>query len=81
MPELGGPVVQVDLQNADDEGRVRLNTRGALDDLAALRPPVRDGDTLHLVDAELAVEGTALFSHEDGIWVALVDWDQVVDRS
>lgn len=71
------PTLRVDFQNADAEGRVRLNTVGALDDIAALGKPLFEGHTLRLVDGELHAHGVAAFSHSESIWTAVVDWKEV----
>ena len=70
------PTVRVDFQNADAQGRVRLNTAGTFDDLHALE--LHDGVRLRLTDDELHAEGVVEYSSEEQVWVARVDWDAVL---
>jgi len=72
------PIVRVDFQNADKSGRVRLNTAAALADLRRQQVTLEAGAELLLVDAELSAKGRAVFSENEGIWVAAVDWDAVI---
>lgn len=71
--------LSVDFQNADEKGRVRLNTRGALEDIARLGLTLANGMHLLLTDGELATEGLATYSEEEQIWVSTVDWSQLRD--
>lgn len=71
------PVINVDFQNADAEGRVRLNTIGAVDDIARLRALLEEGLVVKLVDGELGAAGRITFSETESIWVAVVDWNEV----
>lgn len=72
--------IRVDFQNADAQGRVRLITRAAQADIAQLDSPLSEGMVLWLVDGELAAEGKAPFSQDEGIWTAVVNWDEVILR-
>lgn len=71
------PVIRVDFNNADVSGRVRLNTVAALADLEALDEPLSEGLQVRLVDDELSVLGTAVFSSDEQVWAAVVDWKMV----
>jgi hypothetical protein len=70
--------VRVDFQNADSNGRVRLNTAGTLEDVRRHDISLEDGLELRLVDAELEADGRVVFSDDENIWVAEVDWDEVI---
>ena len=68
------PKLFADFNNADEFGRIRLNTQGTLDDIRALGLTLCDG--MHVVlddDEELVANGTVRYSPTDG-WVAEVDW-------
>jgi hypothetical protein len=69
--------IYADFNNADVEGRVRLNGVGTLRDLARLGLRLRDGMPLTIHDEELAADADAVFSQNEGIWVAQIDWSLV----
>jgi hypothetical protein len=73
------PTVRVDFQNADTHGRVRLNTAGAKTDIDAQSIDLRPGLRLSLVDAELTATGDVMWSDDEQLWVAGVDWDKVIE--
>jgi hypothetical protein len=83
MTESADPIprVRVDFQNADEAGRVRLNTAAAVADIQRQQLELESGYELLLVDAELSAQGRAVFSDDEGIWVAEVGWDEVIPRS
>jgi hypothetical protein len=72
------PRVRVDFQNADADGRVRLNTAGAVADISDQEIDLRTAERLRLVDGELEVDGRVEFSSDERIWVAAVDWQEVM---
>jgi hypothetical protein len=74
------PVVRVDFQNSDALGRVRLNTAGAHADIVEHGIGLELGQRLRLVDGELSADGDVVWSDEEQLWVATVDWDEVVPR-
>jgi hypothetical protein len=51
------PRIYADFDNVDEDGRLRLNLKGALDDIARLADSLRAGDPVTLSDGELEVEG------------------------
>jgi hypothetical protein len=67
--------IWADFHNADEQGRVRLNTAGTLESLAASGLWLKDG--LHVVvhDDELETDGTVAYSTEEQLWVATIDWN------
>jgi hypothetical protein len=73
------PVVFVDFNNSDRLGRVRLNTVGTVQDLNRLGIVLREGAKLTLRSFELEAEGTVTYSSEEGVWVAGVDWDRILE--
>jgi hypothetical protein len=70
------PTVPVDFQNADERGRVRLNTEAALMAIAPLN--LAENRVVMLVDGELSAEGRVEFSDEEQMLVAVVDWEDVL---
>ena len=70
-------LVIVDLQNADARGRVRLNCIGTIRDLSRQSISLRDGLEPTLYDEDLEVEGAVVFSPEEHIWVAVIDWEAI----
>jgi hypothetical protein len=74
---LQGPIVFADFHNADTHGRLRLNCRGTIDDLAEHGIILVEGLHLWFSDGEMITEGTVSRSQEEGIWVATVNWDAV----
>jgi len=71
------PRVYADFHNADAQGRLRLNSVGTVQDLARQRVTLRDGLPLTLYSEDLAVDGEVRFSSEEGLWVAVIDWDAI----
>ncbi len=70
-------ILYADFNNADASGRLRLNCKGTLVDLAAAGRELEEGLEVTLTDGELRVDGTVVASTEEGIWVAVVDWDKI----
>ncbi|MBX9583581.1 MAG: hypothetical protein K2X87_25040 [Gemmataceae bacterium] len=66
-----------DFNNADAEGRVRLNGAGTLSDLARLGVRLRDGLPLTIHDEGLAADGEVVYSPSEGVWTARIDWSLV----
>jgi hypothetical protein len=74
---MAHPLVYADLQNADAQGRLRLNCIGTIRDLAQQSVSLHDGLELTLYDEDLEVEGKVLFSSEEHLWVAAIDWKAI----
>lgn len=82
--------VYADFQNADSEGRIRLNTNGTLRDLHLLQVQFRDGMPVTLYcnddvnesgdDTELVAQGIINFSPTENCWVASIDWSSVQSK-
>jgi hypothetical protein len=71
------PRIEVDFQNADTAGRLRLNTEGSRRDLARLGIELTEGLGLILSDGELEAHGIVVWSADEGSWVAQIDWQAV----
>jgi hypothetical protein len=74
------PTIYADFNNADPQGRLRLNCIGTIEDLSRQGIQLREGLPLTLHDEELEADGEAYFSPEDRIWVAVLDWQLVRHR-
>ncbi len=74
------PRVFADFQNADAQGRLRLNCIGTVEDLARQRIALRDGQWFTLYSEELAVDGQVHFSTEENLWVAVIDWNAIREQ-
>lgn len=82
---MNGPRVYADFNNADPEGRLRLNCAGTAADLARLGLQLREGLVLtvymddtddHGQPDDLVAVGVVEHSQDEG-WVARIDWDTV----
>lgn len=80
------PKLYADFQNADAQGRVRLNAVGTIDDLARQQVLLKNGLTVDLYsdDADdqgqpqsLVAAGTVEFSPDEQCWVASIEWDNI----
>lgn len=83
---MQSPRIYADFQNADAQGRIRLNCNGTLEDLNRLKIHLCEGLalTLYSDDAsdsgeadELRVAGTTEYSIDEQIWVAVIDWSAI----
>jgi hypothetical protein len=80
------PVLYADFQNADAQGRIRLNSAGTRSDLALQQTQLSEGQNVRLyaddLDADgqydrIFVDGRVSWSADEGIWVATIDWSAV----
>src|SRR5438105_526128 len=80
------PRVYAEFQNADSQGRLRLNCVGTMEDLAQQQLTLCEGLALTLYSDdlddrgqpdELLVEGVVSFSKEENCWVASIDWAEI----
>ena len=69
--------VFVDFHNADEQGRLRLNCIGTIEDLARYQTELENGQQLTLYSEDLEVDGVVQFSEDEKVWVAIIDWSQV----
>jgi len=73
--------IYADFNNADSEGRLRLNVRGSLADLEQLGSDLAPGLEVHLESEDLYCTGVLDRSVEEDMWVARIDWNTVQDRN
>jgi hypothetical protein len=87
---LTTPHLFADFNNADKQGRVRLNCAGTMDDLARQQIELREGlgVLLYTDDADehgnlarMTAEGTVAFSEQERCWVAAIDWQKIAHES
>jgi hypothetical protein len=71
------PKVFVDFHNADEQGRLRLNCIGTIEDLARQQAELENGQRLTLYSEDLEVDGVVQFSEDEKVWVAAIDWSQI----
>ncbi len=71
------PRIFADFHNADEQGRLRLNCVGTIEDLSRQNIKLQDGQLLALYDEELEVDGVVQYSEEENHWVAAIDWKQI----
>jgi hypothetical protein len=69
--------VFVDFHNADEQGRLRLNCIGTIEDLARQQAELENGQQLTLYSEDLEVDGAVQFSEDEKVWVATIDWNQI----
>jgi hypothetical protein len=71
------PKIFADFHNADEQGRLRLNCVGTIEDLSRQNIKLQDGQLLAFCDEELEVDGVVQYSEEENLWVAAIDWKQI----
>lgn len=74
---MSQPRVFADFHNADPKGRLRLNCIGSVEDLSRQQVTLQEGVQLVLYSEDLEVDGEVLYSSEENLWVAIIDWDAV----
>lgn len=75
------PNIEVDFNNCDREGRVRLNTVGAIRSLNESRVTLRNGLEVELTCGDCCpIKGTAEYSESERIWVARFDLNDLRDK-
>lgn len=72
--------IYADFNNADPEGRLRLNVRGSMADLELVGPDLTSGLEVDLESEDLYCTGVLERSTEEDIWVARIDWNAIKDR-
>lgn len=69
--------IYADFHNADEQGRLRLNCVGTIEDLARYRVKLHEGEKLVLYSEELEADGLVQYSAIERLWVASIDWQQI----
>ena len=74
--------IEVDFNNCDREGRVRLNTIGAIQSLNESKVTLRNGLEIELTSGDFfPINGIVDFSDSEHIWVARFDIKDLRDRN
>ena len=66
------PKIYADFHNADEQGRLRLNCIGTIEDLNSQHVQLHNGQCLTLYSEDLEVDGLIQHSEDDRIWVAVI---------
>jgi hypothetical protein len=74
---MNNPRIFADFQNADPQGRLRLNCIGTIEDLSRCGTKLIDGSKLSIYSEELEADAVVEYSDEEKIWVATIDWDRI----
>jgi hypothetical protein len=77
MQSMNNPRIFADFQNADSQGRLRLNCIGTIEDLSRQGTKLINGGNLLIYSEELEVDAVVSYSNEEKIWVASIDWDKI----
>jgi hypothetical protein len=76
---MNNPKVFADFHNADALGRLRMNSVGTVEDLARHQIVLYEGLPLTLYSEELETDGVVQFSPDEHVWVAVIDWSNILD--
>jgi len=75
------PSIEVDFNNCDSEGRVRLNTVGARRSLNESQVTLRSGLEVELTSGDFSpIKGIVEYSDSERIWVARFDVNDLRDN-
>lgn len=74
---MSQPRVFADFHNADEQGRLRLNCLGTIEDLARQQTQLTNGQRLTIYSEDLETDGVVQFSEKEKMWVATIDWNQI----
>jgi hypothetical protein len=73
--------IEVDFNNCDQQGRVRLNTVGAIRSLNASQVMLRNGLEVELTSGDFfPIKGIVEYSDSESIWVARFDLNDLRDK-
>jgi hypothetical protein len=75
------PSIEVDFNNCDSEGRVRLNTIGARRSLNESQVTLRSGLDVELTAGDFSpIKGIVEYSDSERVWVARFDVNDLRDN-
>ncbi|ADI63220.1 hypothetical protein [Trichormus azollae] len=66
-------IVFAEFNNGDEEGHLRLNPIGTMDDLVNQNMELQDGKIMTFYSEHLEVDGIIKHSQEENIWVAIIN--------
>ncbi len=67
----------VDFHNADEQGHLRLNCLGTIEDLANYKIKLKNGQGFTFYSENLEVDGIVRYSRTENLWVAVIDRDKI----
>jgi len=70
----------VDFHNADRLGRVRLNLASTEFDLKEQNVELKESKPISMYQEQINIEGIICYSNEENIWVAEIDWWNIVEE-
>jgi hypothetical protein len=74
---MNHPKVFADFQNSDEQGRLRLNCIGTIEDLSRQGTQLIPGGKLLIYSEELEADAVIEYSDQEKIWVASINWEQI----
>jgi hypothetical protein len=74
------PRVYADFHNADEQGRLRLNCIGTMEDLNRQQVELREGQSLIFYSEDLEVAGVVAYSEAERLWGGQIDWDAIQEK-
>jgi hypothetical protein len=74
------PRVYADFHNADEQGRLRLNCIGTMEDLNRQQVELREGQSLIFYSEDLEVAGVVAYSEAERLWVGQIDWGAIQEK-
>ena len=70
--------IYADFNNADNKGRLRLTINGSEEDIGVQELKLFNGMKIIVYDDdELTANAEVVFSEEEKIWVAIIDWEKI----
>jgi hypothetical protein len=69
--------IYADFNNCEEDGKVRLNSRGSLDDLSQVKNKIRSSMLVWIYDEELEVETELQYSQKWKIWLGEPNWSTI----
>lgn len=75
------PKIFADFNNADELGRVRLNSNGTFEDIKKFNIELKEGMQVLLDDNDcLTTIGHVKYFDEEKIWVAEINWNNIKQK-
>ena len=71
------PRLYADFNDADPQGRLRLNCFGTFEDMSRHKMSLQEGACMTFYDDGCEADGTVRYSDEERIWVGEIDWKAI----
>lgn len=72
--------IYVDFHNADRLARIRLNLASTEFDLEEQGIELKEGSPISMYQEQIQVDGIIRYSDEENIWVAEIDWWNIIEE-